>query len=349
VDTDVNPSINVQCDGWNLKEVPNTTFDRPVSILTLSLNERNSLEKETFLHNNYVMHLHLQRCKISKINEEAFHFFVYLTFVDLSYNKFTSISPDLFMSNQYLTELNLRGNHLVDLQGNAPLLNGPSNLLKLDLRSCKLRELSPETFKSLGNLRHLDISDNELEILNYEILSSHQQLEYVNLEKNSWKCEKSFYDLLCWVRCELAGPQNRTVECQDGDFTEKWPPKKLPPRCCLNTTKSQSEEKNSTTPSEEKHSTTPSEEKNSTTPPEDKNSTTPPKKKTDTAVWMVLGIGIVIGIVIAALIIIVKKNKCTPPRNLDAEESALVDEETSYPDQYSMEERERDRQREKEI
>jgi len=75
----------------------------------------------------------------------------------------------------------------------------------------QIKNLSSETFSLLPNLQCLDISFNELEILIYDTLSSHQKLDDVNLENNRWKCGHNFYDLLCWVKSKEAVPHNRTV------------------------------------------------------------------------------------------------------------------------------------------
>ena len=170
VDVNQDPAINVQCGKGNLTKVPNMTFSEPVSTLNVSFNELTTLEKEAFCHYKSVKYLYIQRCRLRSISEEAFHCLVKLIFVDLSYNRFTSISPNLFISNQYLKELILRGNRLVDLQWNATLLNGPPHLSKLDLQSCKLKNLASETFSLLPNLQYLDISNNELEFLNKDTL-----------------------------------------------------------------------------------------------------------------------------------------------------------------------------------
>jgi len=239
VDMDQDPAINVQCGKGNLTKVPNMTFDEPVSILNVSFNELETLEKETFFHYKSVSYLHLQRCSLRSISEETFHCLVKLTFVDLSANLFTSISPNLFIGNQHLNELILRGNRLVDLQWNASLLNGPPHISKLDLQSCKLKKLSSETFSLLPNLQYLDISNNELEILSYDTLSSHQQLNYVNVENNQWKCGGHFYDLLCWIKSKEAVPHNRTVKCRYKNGTkEVWTPEKQSSLCRLYTTPS---------------------------------------------------------------------------------------------------------------
>jgi len=239
VDTDPVPTINVQCGKRNLTEVPNMTFIEPVSILDVSFNELKTLEKEALCHYESVTYLHLQRCRLLRISEEAFHCLVKLTFVDLSDNLFISISPDLFIRNQHLHELILRGNRLVDLQWNVTLLNGPPHLSKLDLQSCKLKKLSSKTFSLLPNLQCLDISYNELELLNYETLSSHQQLDDVNLDNNRWRCGHDFYDLLLWIKSKEAVPHNRTVTCRYKNGTkELWTPAKQSSLCRLNTTPS---------------------------------------------------------------------------------------------------------------
>ena len=238
-DTDWGSAVNVQCGDRSLRSVPITINDQPVSLLNVSFNVLLTLEEDALSSYESVRYLYLQHCKIVNINEKAFHRLENLTVIDLASNRLTSIFPNLFNGNQKLDKLILRNNNLGILQWNTPILNGPSSLSSLDLQSCKLSNISSITFSLLLNLTFLDISRNNLVLLNSDFLSSHEKLKDVNLENNPWHCGAVFEGLLCWMNSKLALSHSRTVKCQylNGTF-EIWSPKNRSLLCDSETTHS---------------------------------------------------------------------------------------------------------------
>jgi len=225
-DTDWSSAVNVQCGERNLRSVPNKTNDQQVSLFNVSFNALMTLEADALQSYESVRSLYLQHCKIVNINEKAFQRLENLTKLDLSSNSLTSISPNLFNGNKKLDTLILRRNDLGTLQWNTPILNGSSSLSFLDLQSCQLSNISSITFSLLYNLTILDISRNNLVLLNNDSLYSHKNLKDVNLENNPWQCGAVFQGLLCWMHSNPALSHNRTVKCQYRNGTrEIWSPK----------------------------------------------------------------------------------------------------------------------------
>jgi len=225
-DTDWGSAVNVQCGDRNLRSVPITINDKPVSLLNVSINVLQTLEEDALSSYESVRYLYLHHCKIASINEKAFQRLKNLTIIDLASNRLTSVSPNLFSGNQKLDKLILRYNNLGTLQWNTPILNGPSSLSFLDLQSCKLSNISSITFSLLPNLTFLDISRNNLVLLNNDSLSSHKKLKDVNLENNPWECGVVFRGLVCWIHSKLVPSYNRTVKCQYMNKTwDIWSPK----------------------------------------------------------------------------------------------------------------------------
>jgi len=212
--TDWGSAVNVQCGDRNLRSIPVTKLDKPVSLLNASFNILMTLKEDALFSYESVSNLYLQHCKIVNINVKAFQRLENLTEIDLSSNRLTSVSPNLFNNNQKLGKLILRNNNLGSLQWNTPILNGPSSLSFLDLQACQLSNISSITFSFLLNLTFLDISRNNLVLLNNDSLSSHEKLMDVNLENNPWQCGIVFEGLLCWMHSKLALSRNRTVQCQ---------------------------------------------------------------------------------------------------------------------------------------
>jgi hypothetical protein len=228
--TDKFSAIDVQCGDQNLSSVPTITEnDIPIYVLNLSSNSLNNLTLRGYQSATY---LYLQHCKIYTIDEEAFHGFENLTFVDLSNNLLKSIPPNLFADNLSLYTLILRSNDLQDIDPNTPFLNGPASLKTLILQDCKLSTLSSATFASLPNLRNLDISRNKLLFLDSEYLHSLRKLEDIIVDSNPWKCGAKFEDLLCWIQRKPVAFNNETLSCQhDNKTSETWPPDKRTSFC----------------------------------------------------------------------------------------------------------------------
>jgi len=215
-----------------LRSVPIAIIDKPVSVLNASHNVLQTLEEDALHSYESVRYLYLQHCKIVNVSEKAFQRLENLTEIDLASNSLTSISPNLFTGNQLLDKLILKNNNIGTLQWNTHILNGPSSLTFLDLQSCKLSNIPSRTFSLLLNLTFLDISRNDLALLNPDTFSSHQKLKDVNLKNNPWKCGIMFKALMCWMHYDLALSCNRTVKCQNRDGTwDKWSPRKRSSLC----------------------------------------------------------------------------------------------------------------------
>jgi len=238
-DMDWGSAVNVQCGDRNLRTVPITINDKPVSLLNVSFNVLQTLEEDALNIYESVRYLYLHHCKIVNINEKAFQRLENLTVIDLASNRLTSISANLFSGNQKLDKLILRNNQLGNLQWNTPILNGPSSLSFLDLQSCKLSNISSVTFSLLLNLTFLDISRNSLVLLNSDSLSSHEKLKDVSLENNPWQCGVVFQGLMCWIYSKLAPSYNRTVKCHymNGTF-DIWSPQNWSSLCDSESTRS---------------------------------------------------------------------------------------------------------------
>jgi hypothetical protein len=226
-DTDWGYAVNVQCGGRNLTSVPISSNNKPVSVLNASHNFLQTLEENALHSYESVRYLYLQHCQIDNVSEKAFQKLENLTEIDLSSNLLTSVSPNLFNSNQKLDKLILRNNNLGSMQWNTPILKGPSSLSYLDLQSCQLSNISSITFSLLRNLTTLDISRNDLVLLNPDAFSSHQKLNKVNLKYNPWECGPMFKALMCWMHSKLALSHNTVVRCQKRNKTwDTWSHKK---------------------------------------------------------------------------------------------------------------------------
>ncbi|XP_033608379.1 SLIT and NTRK-like protein 4 [Cryptotermes secundus] len=224
-------ALELQCGDKSLSSVPTITDnDILISVLNLSFNPLNTL---TLLGYQSAEDVYLQDCQLITIDEKVFNGFKNLKFVDLSNNLLTSIPPDLFADNHLLEKLILQNNFLQDIDPNTPFLNGPASLRSLDLQSCKLSTLSSVTFSSLPNLRNLDISRNQLIVLDSDYLHFLHELESIILKGNPLKCGNKFEDMVCWIQRKLVAFRNETLQCQHVNKTwDTWPPDRQISFCC---------------------------------------------------------------------------------------------------------------------
>ena len=94
-----------------------------------------------------------------------------LRHINLSYNKLKLFNPKIFSSNPVLDKVYMRGNILVNLSSDSPILMSTS-ISSLDLSSCSLTTVYPVTFSNLPSLYDLDLSS-----------SNQQKISSLTLEK----------------------------------------------------------------------------------------------------------------------------------------------------------------------
>ena len=96
-----------------------------------------------------------------------------MSFPDLSGNFLTELKAGLFANLSSLSELNLSRNQLTGLKKRKqqqPVLWELPSLERLNLAHNQLTEVPDRSFRSLGSLRVLDLSNNQLQSLGDEAL-----------------------------------------------------------------------------------------------------------------------------------------------------------------------------------
>lgn len=146
--------------------------------LDLSGNKFTHISKKSFVNLPSLTYLNLANNHIATIELAAFKSLSYLQEIVLSNNNITSLDYDLFANNSELVSLILDHNPLKTLD-----LNIVSDLEKLSLKSCKLKE-----FKVINNdfslLSYLDLSHNEINFTS-NIFHDMENLEYLDLSNNN--------------------------------------------------------------------------------------------------------------------------------------------------------------------
>ncbi|NP_001273862.1 toll-like receptor 4 precursor [Pelodiscus sinensis] len=154
LDLSVNRLSFIQCCDSYLKRIPklkhlNLSFNSIISVTGgLNITELVSLD---FRH--------------SKLNDfgsfPVFHCLGKLIYLDISYTSSHIASQCTFSGLKSLQVLKMAGNSFQDNNLGNSLMN-LTQLLTLDVSSCKLTQVSPSTFKSLTKLQELNISHNKL-------------------------------------------------------------------------------------------------------------------------------------------------------------------------------------------
>jgi len=101
--------------------------------------------------------------KVEVIELNAFAVLQMMGEIDLSYN-LKSFNPEIFSSNPVLENVCLRGNSLVYLSSDLPILISNS-ISSLYLSLCSLNKIYPVSFSRLPILYDLDLCSNNLQTI----------------------------------------------------------------------------------------------------------------------------------------------------------------------------------------
>ncbi|XP_069699356.1 leucine-rich repeat-containing protein 38-like [Periplaneta americana] len=198
------PALEVDCRHQDLTQIPTSASTSLVVSLDLSYNSFNKLESHSIKYYFNVHTLLLKNARIRKIDLTAFQQLGRLTTIDLSNNFLAYIFSDMFAENPNLKSVSLRNNPLSMMPDNIPILISAS-LVHLDLGSCKISNISPQTFSKLPQLRNLDLSKTRLHTTTNDTLMSLSHVTQVRFSGNKWICGNQFNIFLCWLRQRSAG------------------------------------------------------------------------------------------------------------------------------------------------
>ncbi|XP_039447925.1 protein artichoke-like [Culex pipiens pallens] len=180
-----------------------------VSSVILDHNSRYDFPKnQSFLKSEYIKHVSLVNCSISGIYEQTFKKLPNLKSINLKGNMISSLySATLFNHNPDLESVNLANNlvkliainlfehhqslQYLNLNGNKHLSSKPGNLFlfspsleTLLCQFCNFVHIDSFMFQGLPNLKHLDLSNNKITILQKNAFSAMIHLKHVDLSNN---------------------------------------------------------------------------------------------------------------------------------------------------------------------
>jgi hypothetical protein len=209
-------SREVKCSHMGLSDIPAMLNSSTVHTLDLSNNEISILENASFSSYPCLSTLILSYSKVEEIEINAFVGLQMMRDIDLSYNKLKSFKPEIFSSNPVLESVSLRGNGLVYLPSDFPILISNS-ISSLDLSFCSLTKIYSVTFTSLPSLYELDLSCNSLQTISLRMLENVTELRVLELNNNRWNCKCDIVYVIDWaVSRRGQQPTQKPVKCWEG-------------------------------------------------------------------------------------------------------------------------------------
>jgi hypothetical protein len=206
----------VKCSDLGLSDIPAMLNLSTLHNLDLSNNELRLLKNASFSSYSSLSILILSYSNVEEIEINAFTGLQMMREIDLSYNQLQSFNPKIFSSNPLLEYVSLRGNSLVYLSSDFPILISNS-ISSLDLSSCSLTTIHPVTFSSLPSLYELDLSSNNLQTISLGNLENNPELRVLELNNNRWTCNCDIVEVMQWAELRRGQqPAHKPVKCLEG-------------------------------------------------------------------------------------------------------------------------------------
>jgi Leucine-rich repeat (LRR) protein len=165
--------------------------------------------------------------------------------IDISWNNITYIYPETFLFTPKLTRLSLANNRFLEIQnglmftGNSlkildisycnisrldetTIKYGVSNVQELYLQHNKIEYISCDSFKSLNNLKILNICYNKLQSIGMEMLVPVGTLIEIRLENNPVLCDCQLGDIYFWCLTHEIKLENMTCVKSEGNYRIEW-------------------------------------------------------------------------------------------------------------------------------
>jgi len=154
-----------------------------LSLVNLEANQIFEIKPGTCEKISLLEYLYLEYNIIEHLGNDVFCGFVYLKYIDLTGNKLQYFHPDTFLGLQNLQTLLLSHNYDLQVPTDSHFINSHS-LKHLVISFCNIRSVSVETFANVIALEGLDLSHNNLKVLDINILKVLPNLSHLYLDGN---------------------------------------------------------------------------------------------------------------------------------------------------------------------
>ncbi|XP_036379695.1 matrix-remodeling-associated protein 5-like [Megalops cyprinoides] len=215
----------VHCTFSHLTHVPHS-LPRGTQRLNLGYNNIMTLNASEFTGLRRLEMLMLHGNDIESVSPGSFYNLRSLRILKLSHNKLRTLTHTIFEGLSSLARLHLDHNAIEFIEPFS--FSGLTALTVLNLEGNRLRGLHPHTFITLsflGNfwssgLRHLHLSDNQLEYLLPGTLQNLNKLEALSLHGNPWACDCNLQWLSQWnnknkgvIKCKKEDHSGTSENC----------------------------------------------------------------------------------------------------------------------------------------
>ncbi|CAL7947506.1 unnamed protein product [Xylocopa violacea] len=194
--------VGASCTGRHLYSI-HTGAPNNVQALDLSDNVISVLDDFDLANEGLtkLKYLNLSGNAISEIGQNAFDRLTDLKIIDLSRNRLRYILDNVFEKSRNLQILKLSKNNF---NAHVPKLKNHW-LQVLNLDSCQISHLTPDTFSGIPHIRHLDLSYNLMIQMDYTVVQTLPVLKTLSLAGNPWSCNSVIHNFQLYL-------QNRGIE-----------------------------------------------------------------------------------------------------------------------------------------
>ncbi|XP_058019607.1 phospholipase A2 inhibitor beta [Ahaetulla prasina] len=182
-----------------LEDLPPEIFTNASSLTHLSISENwlAELRPSWFETLKELRILSLDHNQLKEVPISCFDKLEKLTFLDLSSNRLHRLSPDMFSGLENLERLILESNPIRCIAPRS--FHWRPKLSVISLKNCSLTDIIIGVFQPLDHLVSLDLSGNELTMLDPPVAIPSANLS-LDLTGNPWACDCRMDNLLTWVK-----------------------------------------------------------------------------------------------------------------------------------------------------
>ncbi|VVC35803.1 Immunoglobulin subtype,Immunoglobulin-like domain,Immunoglobulin-like fold,Leucine-rich repeat [Cinara cedri] len=206
----------VECVNRSLSAIP-SGMDAGTQVLDMSGNPLDTLSYGRFMNAGLsnLQKIYMARCRITYVDDAAFHGLSNLVELDLSDNGIADIPTKSFDDYPQLMKLVLSGNVVTVIRTAA--FSRLIFLTVLDISRCRLSTIEPGAFDNLRSLEWLRLDNNliaRIESTGGAVLPL--SLHGIEMHNNPWKCDCHLRDVHRWLNNNTA-PHTMEPKCHEPD------------------------------------------------------------------------------------------------------------------------------------
>lgn len=192
-----------------------------IEVIDISYNVIESIDRYAFFQNGRVKQINISWNNISFIYPETFLFTQKLENLCLSHNKHLALQNSLSFSGNSLKILDISYCNISRIE-EGTMKYGVSNLRQLYLQYNVITYISHDSFKSLINLKILNIAYNKLHSLHMDMFVPLKGLTDLMLQNNPLPCNCHLRDIYFWCLEHKIKLENMTCDKSEKNRETDW-------------------------------------------------------------------------------------------------------------------------------